>query len=210
MADVISRSRAARSDMVRWLAFSLVCAGGSLGLSWLGPVVPLPSAVRGVGGLFAVFLLPLASLLVPVLLLRRVPRKQRKVAWQLIVPPIAGVALGFLGTVAGEAAALADRGVSADAVVVSADHSSTNHCELRTVDGQDISPSLSESDGCRDATAKGDEVRVRYDPEGIASPDDGRTSSYGVLLATLFGAAVVMGTWGGVRQSRWDRAYGDA
>ncbi|MFD8451049.1 hypothetical protein [Streptomyces coelicoflavus] len=77
MADVISRNRAARSGVVRWLVFSLV------------------------------------SLLVPVRLLRQVPRKQRKVAWQLIVPPIAG-------------------------------------------------------------------------------------------------AAVVMGTWGGVRQSRWDRAYGDA
>ncbi|MFJ4331270.1 MULTISPECIES: hypothetical protein [unclassified Streptomyces] len=207
MADVISRNGAARSDLVRWLAFSLLCAGGSLGLSWLGPVVPLPTVVRGVGGLLAILILPLASLLVPVLLLRRVPRKKRKVAWQLIVPPIAGVALGVLGTVAGGATALADRGVSADAVVVSADYSSTNHCELRTVDGQDISPSLSESDGCRDSTSKGDELRVRYDPEGVASPDDGRTSSHGVLLTTLFGAAVVMGTWGGVRQGRWDRAY---
>ncbi|MEU9067871.1 DUF3592 domain-containing protein [Streptomyces sp. NPDC048109] len=144
------------------------------------------------------------------LVLRRVPRKKRKVAWQLIVPLTAGVALGIFGTAAGNAAALADRGVTVDAVVVSADYSSTNHCELRTADGQDISPSLSESDGCLDSTSKGDELRVRYDPEGVASPDDGRTSSNGVLLATLFGSAVVMGTWGGVRQSRWDRAYGDA
>lgn len=210
MADVISRDRAARSGLVRWLAFSLLCAGGSLGLAWLGPVVPLPTVVRGVGGLFAILILPLASLLVPVLLLRRVPRRKRKVAWQLIVPLFAGVALGIFGAGAGGTAALADRGVSADAVVVSADYSSTNHCELRTVDGQDISPSLSESDGCRDSTSKGDELRVRYDPEGVASPDDGRTGSNGVLLATLFGAAVVMGTWGGVRQSRWDRAYDGA
>ncbi|MEU4983387.1 hypothetical protein [Streptomyces sp. NPDC021969] len=210
MADVMFRSRAAGFDVVRWLAFSLVCAGGSLGLSWLGPVVPLPTVVRGVGGLFAILILPLASLLVPVLLLRRVPRKKRKVAWQLIVPLIAGVALGIFSTGAGDSAALADRGVSADAVVVSADYSSTNYCELRTVDGQDISPSLSESDGCRDSTSRGDELRVRYDPEGVASPDDGHTSSNGVFLATLFGAAVVMGTWGGVRQSKWDRAYGDA
>lgn len=210
MPDVISRNRAAGSDVVRWLAFSLLCAGGSLGLAWLGPVVPLPSVMRGVGGLFAVLLLPLASLLVPVLLLRRVPRKKRKVAWQLIVPLFAGVALGIFGTAAGDTAALADRGVSADAVVVSADYSSTNHCELRTVDGRDISPSLAESDGCLDSTTKGAELRVRYDPEGVASPDDGHTSSNGVLLATLFGAAVVMGTWGGVRQSKWDRAYGGA
>ncbi|MEV4045741.1 hypothetical protein [Streptomyces sp. NPDC049744] len=215
MADVITGTGArssisTRSDVVRWLAFSLLCAGGSLGLSWLGPVVPLPSLVRGVGGLFAILILPLASLLVPVLLLRRVPRKKRKVAWQLIVPVIAGVALGIFGMEAGGVTALEDRGVAATAMVVSADYSSTNHCELRTVDGRDISPSLSQSDGCRDSTSRGDELRVRYDPEGVASPDDGRTSSNGGLLAALFGAAVVMGTWGGVRQSRWDRAYGDA
>ncbi|MGW5785898.1 hypothetical protein ACWEWK_18120 [Streptomyces sp. NPDC003757] len=155
MADVISRNRAAASDVVRWLAFSLLCAGGSLGLAWLGPVVPLPSLVRGVGGLFAVLIFPLASLLVPLLLLRRVPRKKRKMAWQLIVPLIAGAALGIFGTAAGGAAALADRGVSADAVVVSADYSSTNHCELRTVDGRDISPSLSESDGCSERFQRG-------------------------------------------------------
>jgi hypothetical protein len=210
VADVISRNRVVGSDAVRWLVFSLVCAGGSLGLAWLGPVVPLPSVLRAAGGLFAVLILPLASLLVPLLLLRRVPRKKRKVAWQLMVPLIAGVTLGIFGTAAGNVAALADRGVTVDAVVVSADYSSTNHCELRTVDGQDISPSLSESDGCLDSTSKGDELRVRYDPKGVASPDDGRASSDGVLLATLFGAAVVMGTWGGVRQSRWDREYGDA
>ncbi|WP_328562070.1 hypothetical protein [Streptomyces coelicoflavus] len=210
MVDVISRNRAAGFDVVRWLAFSLLCAGGSLGLSWLGPVVPLPTVVRGVGGLLAILVLPLASLLVPMLLLRRAPLKKRKMAWQLIVPLIAGVAMGFFGTAAGGTAALADRGVWADAVVVSADYSSTNHCELRTVDGQDISPSLSESDGCRDSVSKGDELSVRYDPEGVASPDDGRSDSDGVLLATLFGAAVVMGTWGGVRQSKWDREYGDA
>ncbi len=198
------------SDLVRWLVLSLLCAGGSLGLSWLGPVVPLPTVVRGVGGLFAILILPLASSLVPVLFLRRVPRKKRKMAWQLIVPVIAGVALGVFGSGAGDATALADRGVWADAVVVSADYSSTNHCDLRTVDGRDISPSLSESDGCQDTTSKGDELRVRYDPEGVASPDDGHTSSDGVFLATLFGAAVVMGTWGGVRQSRWDRSYDGA
>ncbi|MFE9704647.1 hypothetical protein [Streptomyces sp. NPDC005930] len=210
MADVISGNRVVGSDVVRWLAFSLVCAGGSWGLSWLGPVVPLPSGVRAVAGLSAIVVLPLASVLVPVLLLRRVPRKKRKVAWQLIVPLMAGVALGIFGTAAGGSAALADRGVSADAVVVSADYSSTNHCELRTVDGRDISPSLSESDGCRDSVSKGDEVRVRYDPEGVARPDNGHTGSDTAFLATLFGMAVVMGTWGGVRQSRWDRAYDGA
>ncbi|MFG3319892.1 hypothetical protein ACGF3J_17810 [Streptomyces sp. NPDC048171] len=197
-----------RVDWVRWLLFSVVCAGGSLGLSWLGPVVAFPSVVRGAGALLAILVLPLASLLIPLLTLRRVPRKKRKLAWQLIVPLTAGMAMGFLGTEAGGQAALADRGAWTDAVVVAVDDSSTNHCDLRSVDGQAISPSLSEGDGCEDWVEKGDEMRVRYDPEGIAGPTTDRDISYnGGLLAVLFGAAVVMGTWGGVRQSRWDREY---
>ncbi|MFE6590698.1 hypothetical protein [Streptomyces sp. NPDC057781] len=197
-----------RADWVRWLLFSLVCAGGSLGLSWLGPVVPLPDVLRGVGLLLAVLVLPLASLLVPLLVLRRVPRKKRKLAWQLTVPLVAGVAMGVFGTGAGDQVALADRGEWTDAVVVRMDDSGTNHCDLRSVDGWAISPSLSEGDGCGDWVSKGDKVRVRYDPEGIASPTEDRDSdSNGVFLATLFGTAVVMGTWGGVRQSRWDREY---
>ncbi|MFJ7772424.1 hypothetical protein ACIQ1J_29550 [Streptomyces sp. NPDC097107] len=197
-----------RADWVRWLLFSLVCAGGSLGLSWLGPVVPLPSVLRGVGLLLAVLVLPLASLLVPLLVLRRVPRKTRKFAWQLTVSLMAGMAMGFFGTDAGDQVALANRGEWTDAVVVRMDDSSTNHCDLRSVDGWSISPSLSEGDGCEDWVSKGDKLRVRYDPEGIASPTEDRDSdSDGVFLATLFGAAVVMGTWGGVRQSRWDREY---
>jgi hypothetical protein len=54
----------------------------------------------------------------------------------------------------------------------------------------------------------GDKLRVRYDPAGVASPTtDLERSSDAGLLAVLFGLAVVMGTWGGVRQSRWDREY---
>ncbi|MGW0813287.1 hypothetical protein ACWD00_08560 [Streptomyces viridiviolaceus] len=194
--------------MVRWLLFSLLCAGGSLGLSWLGPVVPLPGVVRMVAGLLALLVLPLAALLVPLLGLRRVPRKKRKVAWQLAVPLIAGVAMGVFGNAAGDQVALAERGVWTDAVVVSMDDSSTNHCDLRRVGGGEISPSLSEGDGCENWVSKGDELRVRYDPEGVAGPTQDRdSSSYGGLLGSLFVAAVVMGTWGGVRQSRWDREY---
>ncbi|MEV5806031.1 hypothetical protein [Streptomyces parvulus] len=73
---------------------------------------------------------------------------------------------------------------------------------------------LSEGDGCEDWVEEGHEMRVRYDPEGIAGPTedtgDRDSGSDGTLLASLFGAAVVMGTWGGVRQSRWDREYGVA
>lgn len=198
-----------RQEVIRWLLFSLLCAGGSLGLAWLGPVVPLAQPIRGAGFFFALFVLPLATVLVPLLWLRRVPRKQRKMAWQLVFPVIAGVALCMVGTMAGDQVALAGRGVWADAVVVSMDGTKTNSCELRTVDGRDISPSLSEGDGCRDWVSKGDELRVRYDPEGIARPTEkARATSYGGLLAGLFVAAVAMGTWGGVRQSRWDREYG--
>jgi hypothetical protein len=194
--------------VVRWLLFSLVCAGGSLGLSWAGPVVPLPGLLRGAGAFLAVLVLPLASLLVPLLVLRRVPRKKRKLSWQLVVSLITGVAMGFLGDDAGGQAALADRGVWTEAVVVGMDDSGTNYCDLRSVDGRSISPSLSEGDGCEDWVSKGDEIRVLYDPEGIAGPTESRESgSNGGLLASLFGVAVVMGTWGGVRQSRWDREY---
>ncbi|CAM5270362.1 hypothetical protein [Streptomyces griseomycini] len=197
-----------RVDLIRWLLFNLVCAGGSLGLAWLGPVAPLPAPVRGVGMILAVLVLPLATLLVPVLLLRRVPRKKRKVAWQLCVPLIAGVAMGVFGNAAGDQAALADRGRWTDAVVVSMDDSGTNHCDLRTTDGRTISPSLPEGGGCEDWVSKGDELRVRYDPEGIAGPtEDQGASSYGGMLAALFLVAVLMGTWGSVRQSEWDRRY---
>ncbi|WP_307843660.1 hypothetical protein [Streptomyces sp. B15] len=196
------------TDVVRWLLFSLVCAGGSLALSWLVPVVPLPAPVGGVTSLLAFLLLPLATVLVPVFVLRRVPRKKRKLAWQLIVPLVAGVAMGLVGKIAGEQVALADRGRWADAVVVGMEDSGSNECDLRTADGREISPALLEGDGCDDWVTKGDELRVRYDPEGVAGPtEDRNSSSYGGLLASLFVAAVVMGTWGGVRQNKWDREY---
>ncbi|MGA5418318.1 hypothetical protein [Streptomyces pseudogriseolus] len=197
-----------RVDAVRWLVFSLVCAGGSLALSWAGPVVPLPGPVRGAGLVLAVLVLPLASSLVPVLMLRRVPRKKRKMAWQLIFPLVAGVALGVFGNAAGGEVALADRGVWTDAVVVRMDDTGTNRCDLRTADGREMALSLSEGDGCDDGVSKGDSLRVRYDPEGVAGATEDRdSSSYGGLLGSLFVLAVVMGTWGGVRQSRWDGEY---
>ncbi len=56
--------------------------------------------------------------------------------------------------------------------------------------------------------SEGDTLRVQYDPEGVARPvENVDTSSYGELLAYLMVAVVAMGTWGGVRQSRWDRVY---
>ncbi|WP_432119096.1 hypothetical protein [Streptomyces sp. bgisy032] len=158
--------------------------------------------------LLAVLVLPLATALVPVLCLRRVPRRQRKVAWQLLVPLVAGVALGLFGTSAGDSAALAERGEWADAVVVGKDDSGTNHCDLRTVGGREISPSLTEGDGCENWVETGDTLRVRYDPVGVASPTTDRDdSSNAGLLAVLFLSSAATGTWGGVRQNRWDREY---
>ncbi|MGW3653394.1 hypothetical protein [Streptomyces sp. NPDC000878] len=197
-----------RIAMIRWSLFGLACAGGSAGLAWLVPVVPLPNPFGGVALLLACVLLPLATVLVPVLWLRRVPRKRRKVAWQFIVPVVAGVALGVLGKQAGDQVALADRGRWTEAVVVHKEERKTDECTMRASGGREISPSLSEGDGCRDWVSEGDTLRVRYDPEGVARPvEDVDTGSYGVLLAYLIVAAVVMGTWGGVRQSRWDREY---
>ncbi|GAA2946732.1 hypothetical protein GCM10011428_77380 [Streptomyces violaceus] len=191
--------------------FSLLCAGGSLGLAWLSPVVPLWSPARGVALLLAWLVLPLASVLVPVLMMRRIPLKQRKLAWQLVVPVIAGIALGVFGNAAGDQVALAERGEWADTVVVRKDNASTNHCDLRMVGGRELSRSLSEGQGCGDWVEAGDKLRVRYDPAGVASPTtDVERSSNAGFLATVFGFAVVMGTWGGVRQSRWDREYASA
>ncbi|MGK9460501.1 hypothetical protein ACSLFT_10760 [Streptomyces sp. G6] len=125
-------------------------------------------------------------------------------ACRLVVPLMAGVAMGVFGNAAGDEAALADRGAWTDVVVVRMDDSGTNHCDLRMVDGRVLAHSLSESYGCHDWVSKGDRLRVRYDPEGVAGPtDDPGSSSYGGFLGTLF----VMGTWGGARQSRWDREY---
>jgi hypothetical protein len=158
--------------------------------------------------LLAWIVLPLASVLVPLLMLRRVPRKQRKMAWQLVVPVVAGVALGVFGDGAGDQVALAERGEWVDVVVVRKDSAKTNHCDLRTVGGREISPSLSEGEGCRDWVETDDKLRVRYDPAGVASPTtDVERSSNAGFLAVLFVLAVAMGTWGGVRQSRWDREY---
>jgi hypothetical protein len=123
---------------------SSLCAGGSLGLAWLGPVVPLWSPVRGIALLFAWIVLPLSSLLLPLLTLRRVPRKQRKVVWQLVVPVVAGAALGIFGNGHGDHVALAGRGQWADVGVVHKDSAKTNHCDLQTVGGRAISPSLAE------------------------------------------------------------------
>ncbi|WP_239149048.1 hypothetical protein [Streptomyces sp. SID12501] len=194
--------------MIRWSLCALACAGGSAELAWLVPAAPLPNPFGGAALLLAWIVLPLATVLVPVLWLRRVPLKRRKVSWQFIVPVVAGVALGTFGKQAGDQAGLADRGRWTEAVVVHKEEGRTDKCLVRASTGRAIWPSLSEEDGCRESVSEGDTLRVRYDPEGVARPVDAvDTISYGELLTYLIVAAVAMGTWGGVRQSRWDREY---
>jgi hypothetical protein len=193
--------------MARWLAFSLVCAVGSAGLGWLAPVVPLTSWAGGTALLLAWFVLPLATVLVPLLWLRRVPRKKRKMAWQLVVPVVAGVALGVVGNQAGQQSALADRGRWTTAKVVEKEDAKTDQCTLRRTDGEEISPTLSEGDGC-DVASVGETLRVRYDPEGVAGPVTSvESDAYGGFIAALVVAAVAMGTWGSVRMSRRNEEY---
>ncbi|MEW2567051.1 hypothetical protein [Streptomyces sp. NPDC047070] len=197
-------------ETVRWLTFSLVCALGSAGLGWLVPAVPLKSWPGGVAVLLAWFVLPLATVLAPVLGLRRVPRDRRKLAWQLIVPVVAGVTLGVVAGEAGEQSALAERGLWSSAEVVKKKEARTDQCTLRRTDGGTISPTLPEGNGCRSISV-GETLRVRYDPEGVAAPVTvAEDDSYGVLITSLLLAAVGMGTWGSVRMSRYDRAHDDA
>lgn len=206
-ADAVSRWRI---TMIRWslCALACACAGGSAGLGWLVPAAPLRNPYGGAALLLACIVLPLATVLVPLLWLRRVPLRQRKVAWQFIVPVVAGVALGVLGKQAGDQVGLADRGRWTEAVVVHKEKGKTDSCLMRASDGPEIWPSLSEGDGCRAWVSEGTTLRIRYDPEGVARPVERTdTTSYGELLAYLMVTAVAMGTWGGVRQSRWDREY---
>ncbi|MDW4910248.1 hypothetical protein RB628_34200 [Streptomyces sp. ADMS] len=197
-----------RNVVIRWSLCALACASGSAGLAWLVPAAPLRNPFGGAALLFAWIVLPLATVLVPLLWLRRIPLRQRKVAWQFIVPVVAGVVLGVLGKQAGDQVGLADRGRWSEAVVVHKEEGKTDKCMVRASGGREIWPSLSEGEGCREWVSEGDTLRVRYDPEGVASPvEHVDTTPYGELLAYLFVAAVVMGTWGGVRQSRWDREY---
>ncbi|MDX3457296.1 hypothetical protein PV396_35980 [Streptomyces sp. ME02-8801-2C] len=199
---------ALRITMIRWSLCALACAGGSAGLAWLVPAAPLRNPFGGAALLLALIVLPLTSVLVPLLWLRRIPLRQRKVAWQFIVPVVVGVALGVIGKQAGDQAGLADRGQWTEAVVVHKEEGKTDRCLVRASGGPAIWPSLSEGDGCRKSVSEGATLRIRYDPEGVARPvEDVDTASYGELLAYLLVAAVAMGTWGGVRQSRWDREY---
>ncbi|WP_199896668.1 hypothetical protein [Streptomyces niger] len=183
--------------------------GISVAWMWLGPVVPLPALLRGTGMLVSALLIPLALILVPVFWFRRVPRKKRKVAWELTVTLIAAVGIAFLAYGAGDDHALQERGRWTKAVVAKVEDRKSDKCTLRTRDGQEISPLLGEGDGCdAERVGPGDELTVLYDPEGAAGPaDEMPSSSYGGVVAGLAALIVATGTCGCVRMNRWDNAY---
>ncbi|MEU6112962.1 hypothetical protein ABZ840_00095 [Streptomyces sp. NPDC047117] len=198
-----------RTGPVHWLVFNSACVAISVTMMWLGPVVPLPGVLSFMGFLLSVLLIPMALLLVPVFWLRRVPRKKRKVAWELIIVLIAAVGLAFLTYGAGEEWALQERGRWTKAVVVKVEDRKSDKCTLRTSNGQDITPLLGESDGCdAEVVEPGDDLTVLYDPKGAAGPADEMPSgSYAGVIVGLAALIIAAGTCGCVRMNRWDNAY---
>ncbi|MFI6770017.1 hypothetical protein [Streptomyces sp. NPDC050355] len=204
------QSREVRSAFLRWLLFYLVCLAGIIGLTWSAPAVPLDPWIRGAVPVVGWLLLPLASLMVPIFGIRRVPHIQRKLAWQLVLPLVTGSVLAFVSQGAGEDAALQERGrwANAKVITVANDRSNkTRQCTLQKLNGQRIRPDLKENYGCEDGVERGEVLRVRYDPEGVAGPEDeswepGFNGGLIAVLATLF---VAFGMWGCMRMSRGER-----
>ncbi|MGW7634235.1 hypothetical protein [Streptomyces decoyicus] len=205
------QAREGRSVFLRWLLFYLVCLAGIIGLTWLAPVVPLdPWISNEAAPALGAFLIPFASFLVPVFCIRRVPHRQRKLAWQLLLPLVIGSVLGFVAQGAGEDSALKVRGRWGEAKIVAVENDKSNKtrkCTLRKPNGQKVAPELKEGDGCEDGVGRGEVVRVRYDPEGVASPDgeSWKPGSYGVVIAVLGTVFVGFGMWGSMRMSRQDQ-----
>lgn len=198
-----------RTGPIHWFLFNSACVAASVALMWFSPVVPLPALLRGAGFLISALLIPLALVLVPVFWFRRVPRKKRKVAWELTIAVIAAAGLAVVSNGAGDDRAMQERGRWTEAVVVEVEDSKTDKCTLRTRDGQEISPRLSEGDGCdAEWVEPGDKLRVLYDPEGAAGPaDEMQASSYGGVIGGLAALIVATGTCGCVRMNRWDNEY---
>ncbi|NUP14530.1 MAG: hypothetical protein HOZ81_00160 [Streptomyces sp.] len=201
---------------LRWLLFYLGCLAAIIGLMWSAPVVPLaPWISEGAAPLLGWFLIPVASFMVPIFWIRRVPHVQRKLAWQLLVPLVTGSVLGFVSQGAGEDAALKERGRWVNAKVVAVENENSNktaQCTLQKLNGQEIKPELEETHGCEDRVERGDTLRVRYDPEEVVGPEgeSWEPGSYGVLIAGLATVFVAFGTWGCLRMSRRDPEYVDA
>ncbi|MPY60228.1 hypothetical protein [Streptomyces spongiae] len=201
--------RRGQSAFLQWLLFQLACAAAMAGIMWLGPVIPLYPWIRNSSWFLAVLILPLASVLVPTLW--RTPRGKRTLVWQVVPTFFAGALLAAVSGGAGNNMAMQERGKWTQARVVALDDR-PDRCILQKPDGQEISPDLTEGNGCEDGIERGDTLQVRYDPEGAVSPVDEswKPGSYGGGIAGLAVVFVVFGTWGSTRMSRRDREYVDA
>ncbi|WDV56131.1 hypothetical protein PV963_40250 [Streptomyces coeruleorubidus] len=180
---------------------------------WFAPVVPLPAFLRGPAFVTSALAIPLALVLVPAFLLRRVTHKKppKLAAGALTVAVIAAVVLAIITREAGEERGLEKRGRWTEAVVVDVDNGKTDECTLRTRDGREISPQM--TDGCDpERVEPGDKLRVLYDPQGAAGPLEDEDTEVdldpGAHKGTIGGLAaliVVTGTWGCVRVTRGER-----
>ncbi|MEV7078675.1 hypothetical protein AB0N88_09050 [Streptomyces sp. NPDC093516] len=181
-------------------------------LMWCAPVVPLPGLLRGPLLVLCALAIPLALVLVPGVALRRVRHRRtpKAAVGALVVTVPAAVVLAVVTRQAAEERALQERGRWAEAVVADVQRGRTDECALRTRDGREISPAL--SDGCDpERLEPGDALRVLYDPEGAAAPlEDEDTAvdldpgAYAGPAGGLAALVVVAGTWGCARLSRGD------
>ncbi|MCG3044034.1 hypothetical protein L7D48_26235 [Streptomyces sp. S1A] len=186
-----------------WFTFHTACATAAVALAYLAPAAPLSWWLRGPATLTACVLIPLAALLIPVLELRPVPWDRRKLAWQLAFPVLTGAVLGVTAGQAGHDDGLRERGRWTQAVIVEKREGKTDRCVLRDPAGREISPDLTQGDGCDGHVEKGDVLRVLHDPEGAADPaTDEDTPSYGGFLVGTALAHVALGTWGSARMPR--------
>lgn len=152
-------------------------------------------------------LIPLALILVPVFRIHHVPRKNRKVAWELIIAVIAAAALAIVSHGAGD-----DRQCrnAAGGPRPSWSRSKTSRAtSARSALTAARTSRLGEGDGCDAKRVEpGDEIQVLYDPEGIAGPADERhTSSYTEVIGGLAALIVATGTCGCLQMNRWNNEY---
>lgn len=205
-----------RTGPIHWFLFNSACVAAAVALMWCAPVVPLPALLRGPAFVTSALLIPLALILAPALLLRHVTHKKppKSAIAALTVALPAAVVLAIITHKAGDERGLEKRGRWTEAVVVEVENGKTDKCALRTRDGREISPRM--TDGCDpELVEPGDRLRVLYDPKGASGPlEDEDTEadldpgSYGGTIGGLAALTVATGTWGCVRLNRRDDQSG--
>lgn len=202
-----------RTGPMHWFLFNSTCVAASVALMWFAPVLPLPAFLRGPAFVTSALAIPLVLVVVPGVLLRHVTHKKppKLAIGALTVALIAAVVLAVITREAGEERGLEKRGRWTEAVVVDVDNGKTDECTLRTRDGREISPAM--TDGCDpERVEPGDKLRVLYDPQGAAGPlEDEDTAvdldpgAYKGMIGGLAALILVTGTWGCVRVSRAEK-----